>query len=309
MKITNLQLARCSDRKALARGPDMVEFARNILPRNWNLISFHFIVNWSTTAGSIGKTCLVTKLLKIGDKLQADKILVNDIRSTVEKSKLLVELREAKKVLTRYGKRTWGLVLPEIPVAQISEETAIWLVKERDDRRVDVTPWNVGKLMQFLREERDGCVSLGTKGLIYGTSAIECYLAKTGDIFPGDADAVLTDEEGKINKIIEFKKHTRSDRIGNHLASNYYPKPDGRKWKALRALWRNIVEFDGEDVDLIILYYSIKPPYEVRLQTVEEITDREIVIKKDSGTISGRLWTDKVKQQVREYLKNNRNSS
>jgi hypothetical protein len=109
----------------------------------------------------------------------------------------------------------------------------------------------IKELQYNIQKLSGGEVRLGSKGLIYGTSTLECYLSKTNSLWPGDVDLLLLDSDGKCLALLEFKKHTLNSGIGTQRLSNYYPTPDGRKYNRL-ALLRDYL---GKDVPIIIVYY------------------------------------------------------
>lgn len=110
-----------------------------------------------------------------------------------------------------------------------------------------------------------GEVYVGKKGLIYGTSTLECYLSNTPSAYPGDADMVLVDiKTSKPRCILEFKKHNLSSSVEEQKVSNYYPRPDKRKYDRLAVLR----DFFVEDLALVNVYY---PTLDSHYQTKVEI--------------------------------------
>lgn len=99
-----------------------------------------------------------------------------------------------------------------------------------------------------------GPIRIGSKGLIYGTSSLECFLSHTDALWPGDVDLLLLGQDYKPIAIVEYKKHTRSSKttLQQQTLSLYYPNPDGRKYDRL-AILRDKV---APGVPIIILYYS-----------------------------------------------------
>lgn len=96
--------------------------------------------------------------------------------------------------------------------------------------------YSLSGFKELIKSHSGGPVSIGSKGLIYGTSRLECSLSKTDSLYPGDADLLLLNEDNKAVCILEFKKHTLSSPISEQCFTNYYPRPDGRKYKRLALL-------------------------------------------------------------------------
>jgi hypothetical protein len=112
---------------------------------------------------------------------------------------------------------------------------------------------SIQDFMFKIQENSGGPVRIGSKGLFYGTSRLECFLSKTTSLYPGDADLVLLDTEGKAKCVIEFKKHNLNSDITHQKISNYYPRPDGRKYDRLETLREFLSK--AEKIPLIIIYY------------------------------------------------------
>lgn len=62
---------------------------------------------------------------------------------------------------------------------------------------------------------------------------------------------ILLDNANKGIAILEFKKHTKYDKIEDHMFGKYYPKPDGRKYNRL-ALLRDSI---NKSLPIIIIYF------------------------------------------------------
>ena len=99
---------------------------------------------------------------------------------------------------------------------------------------------------------------------------MECFLSKTPDIWPGDADLVLVDSNFTPRAIIEFKKDTIGTPISSETLSNYYPSRDPRKYDSF-AHFRDHFTDDPSTLPIIILYYSVKEPLDqqVKLERIE----------------------------------------
>ena len=125
-------------------------------------------------------------------------------------------------------------------------------------------------LRNRIRQLRGGPASVGPKGLTYGLTSLECFLSKTPDIWPGDADLVLVDSNFMPLAIIEFKKDTIGTPISSETLSNYYPSRDPRKYDSFAHL-RDHFTNDPSTLPIIILYYSVKEPLDqqVKLERIE----------------------------------------
>jgi hypothetical protein len=112
---------------------------------------------------------------------------------------------------------------------------------------------SLSQVREVIRVLSGGPVEIGSKGLIYGTSRLECYLSRTDSLWPGDADAVVLDQNCDPLTILEFKKHTRygNGEVEDQRLSNYYPSPDGRKYDRLSIL-RSEME---KSPPIVVVYY------------------------------------------------------
>src|SRR5690606_11551333 len=87
------------------------------------------------------------------------------------------------------------------------------------------------KVKSDIRQYSGGPVRIGNKGLIYGTTSLECHLSTTDALWPGDVDSVLWSEvENKAVALLEFKKHTMDSRLDDENVQKYMHK-DRRKWQ------------------------------------------------------------------------------
>ena len=150
-------------------------------------------------------------------------------------------------------------------------------------RNLIVSKTSLGWLMTQIQKHSGGPVWVGSKGLTYGTSAIECMLSKTKAAYPGDADAVIADDKGAVKCVIEYKKHTLDDNIGNHLVNRYYADKDKRKYERLDLLvthYRNYA-----NIPFVVFYYSTRVPV-IRLQELGKLLPDRIEIVRDSEDIN-----------------------
>jgi len=134
-------------------------------------------------------------------------------------------------------------------------------------------------VMISIRNLSGGPVRIGQKGLNYGTSSLECYLSRTDALWPGDADAVLTDSPSAVKAIIEYKKHNLATPISAQKLSNYYPRPDLRKYMRL-AMLRDYLD---SGAPLLIVYYPTRP--ECREIKIERVVGQPQQLRSDSSVL------------------------
>lgn len=138
------------------------------------------------------------------------------------------------------------------------------------------------ELEEQIRKKSGGPIKIGSKGLIYSTSRLECFLSTTDALWPGDADLLICNKKS-MNPIaiIEYKKHTdrSSIKFSDQMLSNYYPKPDGRKYDRLALLSEQLAA--DYRIKLFTLYYS----------TLSDVLD--VKLEEISG-VSGELSAGKV---------------
>ena len=129
------------------------------------------------------------------------------------------------------------------------------------------------KLTDFKREIRiksGGCIRIGNKGLIFGTSSLECALSKTDSPYAGDVDLVIIKPTGELECILEYKKHNQDTPIKLQKLSNYYPSRDGRKYNRLAILR----DFLNEKLPILNIYYPTKPNFsEGRLELLKGLNN------------------------------------
>ena len=172
---------------------------------------------------------------------------------------------------------------------------------ERKGPDFEIVSRTVRALKKFIRRESGGPIRVGTKGLTYGTSAIECFLSKTESAYPGDVDTIVCDKNGNLFLMVEYKKHNLDRPISADLAGKYYPKKDGRKYQRLNALL-NFYRGGSKSIPFVVLYYSTKSP-SIHLQKIGGLTRDEILIEKDSGDVNISGWdNDRVASFVMDWV-------
>lgn len=299
MHITRPQQALCSDRNKVSVGVNPDDWITPSLPIGSSLISFHFFANWDKNPPLISKEILMTRLVHFGPLESHMKINEQGLLGLFLASE--VQCFEAiERACCPHGQRVRAILLPEIPISKIDDETPVWLVS-RNDNGFEISVRSLKSLKRFIQKESGGAVWVGAKGLTFGTSAVECVLSKSDAAYPGDVDAVACDTEGHIYFIAEYKKHTLDSPIGEHLAEKYYPKPDGRKYRRLDALVSHY-RGAGNIIPFVILYYSTKSPT-IRLQMIGDVSSEKMDVVKDSGDLNIAGWSNaKVATVIADWI-------
>lgn len=284
LKISLLRQALCEDRSRSVASDDPNAWISLALPPRWKIYSFHFFVDWNHTPPRIGRRVWLSRAIRFDSSEEYMSAGRAHVESALLDSESWRDYKALKLALERYALRPEVILLPELPAHEISDSTRIWVCREADDATLDVRQHTVDDLKRVIRRESGGPVSVGKKGLSYGTSAIECYLSHTDSAYPGDVDCLIVDENNNAVCIIEHKKHTLRDMIGAHLIERYFPYPDGRKYRRLDALVRHFRLF-ARDLQFVVLYLSTSRP-EGRLQEIGELRENEVKVVRDSGEIS-----------------------
>jgi hypothetical protein len=283
--VSPLRKALCSrrDRHSIERDPNT--WVAAALPRGWGLYSFHFFVDWRKEPPPVSDTILMARLVDFEADENLNSISNQILLNAFIDSKSDVYFDNLEAVMKPYSKKVVPILLPECAVTNIVNETPIWTVSRDSADNYTISRSNVEKLKISIQKHSGGKVWVGEKGLIYGTSAIECALSKTDSAFPGDADAVIVNDNGRVHCIVEYKKHTLDQPLGDHLFTRYYPFPDGRKFQRLSSLASNLNQFAGGCVNLVVIYYSLNL-LQMRVQTLGRIDANIIEVVRDSGDFS-----------------------
>jgi hypothetical protein len=154
-------------------------------------------------------------------------------------------------------------------------------VKKKESFSLKIHKYNILAFKNNIRELSGGPVQIGKKGLIYGTSNLECFLSKTNALYPGDADLILTSEDNHPLCLIEFKKHNLKSKIEDENISNYYPNPDKRKYDRLYILQQYIIR-QGFNIPLFILYFPTETIHSKwKLEKIEKINDELVAVNNE----------------------------
>ena len=285
MIVSPLRQALCSDRSQVTDDPDPGRWlSADMLPAGWAVHGFHFFVDWRHNPPFVGDTFLMTRLVDFEKDEDPKSVGEGDVLKAFVDAGLPGEFEALERICANYGRKLVPVLLPECETGALNEGTPFWIVSGGGDRELTITRSTVSGLKIAIRKHSGGPVRVGEKGLTYGTSAIECLLSLTDAAYPGDADAVVVDGNGHVRYVIEFKKHTLSAPLGEHLAGRYYPAPDGRKYQRLHALASSFERADRGAAPLVIFYYSTKVPL-IRLQLVGALNSQRMKIDRDSGDV------------------------
>ena len=283
MKISPLRLAPCTDRRKPISDLDPARWIYPALPNGWKLYSFHFSIRWIPRPPTVNGPFLMCRLVELGP---------GEIPCTAMEQQILTMFTESehhsyflglRSVSACYQRDLEAVLLPESDRLKVTLETYLWKISADIGGNLHVESLQIKEFQKWTQQLR-GQAAGTPKRLIYGTSAVECHLATTGNIFPGDMDAVLVDESGRIRNLIEFKKHTQEGPIDNYLVHKYYPNNDKRKYESLQALVHDVNRQQPPEVRLTIFYYTTRTPLEIRLQEISHIDSQKIHLSRDSKT-------------------------
>ncbi|PML28910.1 hypothetical protein BCT82_05455 [Vibrio breoganii] len=126
---------------------------------------------------------------------------------------------------------------------------------------LDVKVISLDELISKISKGTGRAFRIGAKGLTYSTSRLECYLSRTDTPYPGDADILLWNKDQDGFKIIEFKKHNLSGPIHSQKLGNYYPRPDGAKYRRLHILSQYL-----PNTQLYTLYYTTDNRFQTKIE-------------------------------------------
>lgn len=237
-------LALCADRNRspqsnIVTGSPEDWFDNSVLnQKNLTGFSFDFFVNWTTN--QISPFAWVKRIMRVNpNSLFANKqidvgIISNEIINFDGEDylKLFVRFCTTHNLTLQY------VLFREIDWASAPENIFIATVTSvGEELRFAIEAIEIIELQRRIRNYSGGSVRIGLKGLIYGTSRLECFLSKTDSLYPGDVDLIVVDSTTmEIKSILEFKKHNLATAIENEKLGNYYPNPDKRKYDRLAIL-------------------------------------------------------------------------
>lgn len=267
-------LALCSDRTRLAKenpkisGPDF--WMPIVASKTENLcsVSFDYFINWKNLRldREFWLKCPISTSV-IPNWKDLDDNEISTLLRRHEPFRALVSFSGANNASASAiifdDSQDWSSSDSELIVAH-------WPKNENTGKDLTVSRINIENIKDAIRSKSGGPIKIGQKGLVYGTSRLECFLSTTNSLWPGDADLVICERNSiRPLALIEFKKHTEKSSIkfqGQRL-SNYYPSPDRRKYDRLSLLSEQIIS--TSKVKLFTIYYSTNP-LELQIK-IEEI--------------------------------------
>jgi hypothetical protein len=283
VQVTTLFQAKCDDRSVVTLiGVDPMRWIEKALERNTKSVSFHFFMNWNANPCHVVGPLWLTHLVKASNPDKVTTISDDAVLAAFNQAGCWSRLQDLISLANRLSTSAESILLGEIDTRLLSGESPSWLVSLNDEIKQGghIERITLDGLSKRINSIRGGEASLGSKGLIYGTSAVECWLSKTRNLFPGDCDSLIV-KDGCPVALLEMKKHTLSTPISGNLASKYYPKPDGRKYDSLFALKRHIEDAFGYEIPLAVVYYATRFPA-FRVQVLQK-TQFSIQALRDSG--------------------------
>ncbi|HEY9268553.1 MAG TPA: hypothetical protein VIO39_03745 [Methylotenera sp.] len=249
-------LAKCKNRSELAKenpilgGPD-IWFNGNLLEKiGIKSVGFDFFIDWSN---NILDRNLWLKRLTLAN-IDVHSLSDNEIINSLKEDKFLDLV-----LFSRANKFTASAIIYNDNQNWSDQSHLIhvfWPKDATNNKGLRVDKIYLKDIKQLIKAKSGGPVKMGTKGLTYGTSRLECSLCHSDALWPGDADLILLNNNYLPIAVLEFKKHTASSGIpfNEQRLGNYYPSPDGRKYDRLKHLSDQI---NGDvSIPLFLIYYS-----------------------------------------------------
>lgn len=256
-------LAKCTDRKDLPQlhptsGSPENWFAEKILARhNYLSLSFDFFVNWSENPSVITPVIWIKKVL---DPAYDYTDIIDNLSDILSYHFGTVYLDLLDSFRKRYSLAVQIIICRDD--IQWGDDSEIFIVtflgKTRQGMTYKSDCLKIRDFKKIIQKHSGGPVQIGAKGLMYGTTNLECYLSKTTSLYPGDVDLILFNQNHDPLALIEYKKHTLTSSISCQQLSNYYPRPDGRKYNRLSML-RDFLSGNNYKLPIINIYYPTNP--------------------------------------------------
>lgn len=239
--------------------------------------TFDFFVNWRTR--SISKRLWIKRIVE--PSITPWPVLSQDLSSAIYQCDGEGKVKQLCEFAAKYDMSCHYFLFKESHDWENSPSPIVAASFGMDGLVTDVREVELSVIMDRIQTHAGGPVPVGAKGLTLGLSTLECYLANDkkdeGAAWPGDADLVLVDSNSMPHAIIEFKKHTPSDRrfsFDDQKLSNYYQRGgnwsrDGRKYNRL-AIFKDYLSGNGPPLPIIVVYYPVQESIEqVQLERVE----------------------------------------
>lgn len=253
-------LASCANRSQIAKEHPLLgspqAWLSNAFLLQFNLVgvSFDYFIDWSTGAldRELWLKCPLNARI-IRDWYTASDASICDLLRGHSRFRDLVNFAANSNCTAAAiifdDDQNWNSDVAPVLLAR-------WPADNRSGFGLEIKRSTLGEVKNLIRKKSGGPISIGSKGLIYGTSRLECHLSRTDALWPGDADLLICDRSSKRPVVLlEFKKHTDRARIGfqDQRLSNYYPNPDRRKYDRLMLLAKQIAP---NGVRVFNIYYS-----------------------------------------------------
>lgn len=267
-------LALCSDRTRLAKENPKISSPDFWMPivaaktENLCTVSFDYFINWQNRRLDRDfwlKCPISASVIPNWKDLEDDEI--STLLRQHEPFRALVSFSGANNASASAiifdDSQNWSSSDSKLIVAH-------WPRDESTGKGLTISRIHLENIKDAIRSKSGGPIEIGQKGLIYGTSRLECFLSTTNSLWPGDADLVICEKISmRPLALIEFKKHTEKSSIKfqDQRLSNYYPSPDRRKYDRLSLLSEQISP--ASKVKLFTAYYSTNP-LELQIK-IEEI--------------------------------------
>ncbi|WP_160037140.1 hypothetical protein [Paenibacillus sp. An7] len=263
-------------------------------------LSFDFFINWKDNIvnGEIWIKRTVKSVEILNDIFENIGNEIKKIDSNQYISKM-ISFAKSNNFILKYK------IIPEVPCNEWVEYDSGQQSEVECIIDFEIEP-NVHKKKQKLKELREKIKILSggpmtvRKGLKYGGSTLECYLAKTDTPWPGDADILLynTNKHTQLT-LVELKKHTLVDKIELHTCEHYFNGRDKTKYNRL------ILLADYLKVPLLVLYYSTRKEHrEIIIDKLEKDHQKKLgvkVVKRDSFKVPTKSSNSAMIKQILQF--------
>lgn len=254
-------LALCSNREVLAKenpflpGPQSIISNHLLSDQNLFGVSFDYFIDWTTNQlnRDFWLKCPIENISPDEWLKLSDDHITNCLRGH-QKFRDLIDFSSANScsatAIVFYDHQKWSSETSTLICAH-------WPKDPNSRKGLDISRLCLRQIEEMIKVRSGGSIAIGRKGLVYGTSSLECHLSRTDALWPGDADLLLCDKSNmKPIALIEYKKHTDNStkKFQEQRLSNYYPRPDGRKYDRLALLSEQISP--GRPIKMFTLYYS-----------------------------------------------------
>ena len=267
-------LARCDNRRIWAKrhpfSGEPEEWIADTYLKPYGLVglTFDFFVNWRN-AGSIPNRLWIKRV--VDESFTPWPINQwRDIPGAIYQCDEEEKVKQLCRFADRYGMSCHYFLFKESADFGVRPVPIVEVRFNGNGSVKRVLNVDLSKLKSNIKRLREGPASVGSKGVTYALTSLECYLSKTDTLWPGDVDLVLVDSSFTPRAIIEFKKDTKGYPISGETLSRYYPKKDPRKYDSFAYLRDHLTDGKG-NLPIIVLYYSViqSDDQKVKLEYIE----------------------------------------